>query len=156
MRKGISAAGRAENRRGFTLVEVMVSMTILLIAIGGVYAALLTAVTNTGGNEQRYQANLASRQLAETLKIYQTADHLTAIPSAPGSPPWHLPGDTCGSCAGGASCWALEACTHDATQQLHPALQAAGVTMTYTVENSPSPGGDPLTLPHVTINVNTP
>ena len=143
------------SRQGFTLVEVIVAMMLLLIAISGVYAAMLTALTSFGSNEQRYQANIASRDLADTLKNYVTAD-LAPVPGAPGSPAWHLPGDSCSGCPGGATCWALAVCTHDATQQLHPALQAAGVRMNYVVVDTPAPGGGPLTLQHVTIHVDTP
>jgi prepilin-type N-terminal cleavage/methylation domain-containing protein len=146
---------QARSEHGFTLVEVLVAMVILLIAIGGVYAALLTAVTGSGSNEQRYQANLASRELSETLKNYVTGS-LADVPGAPGSPAWHLPGDACTSCPGGADCWALAACTHDATAQLSPSLRAAGVRMSYAVEHAPAPGGGPLVLPHVTIHVDTP
>lgn len=130
-------------------------MMILLIAISGVYASMLAALTSTGTNERRYQAALAARQLSDELKNYVTED-LSAVPGAPGSPAWHLPGDPCTGCPGGASCWALAACTHDATATLAPAMRDAGYRMSYEVENAFVPGGGPLPLQRVRIHVDAP
>ncbi|MBI3300195.1 MAG: hypothetical protein HYZ75_18665 [Elusimicrobia bacterium] len=137
--------------RGTTLVEVVIAILILSVVVAGFSSGLYAAIAGTKQGDARQQASLSARQLQEELKNYVTADPTTAE-GAPGSPPWHLPGDACTGCAGGSACWALtEACTHDVSGRL-PEEYRTGYLMTlrYRVDLVSS-GGE--TLREVAIDV---
>lgn len=119
--------------RGVMLVEALIAGLLLAITVLAVFAVILSGFSTTKYGEIKYQANLQARQLQEELKNYVTAD-TSVINGAPGSPAWHLPGDTCSGCAGGANCWALDACTHDVTARLPVEFRNDyNATMSYTV-----------------------
>ena len=61
----------AENRKdesGFSLVEVVIALMILLIAVLGVFATFTYATIYNGGNSQRSQALSVSQQQIELLR----------------------------------------------------------------------------------------
>lgn len=120
--------------RGSTLAEMVIATMLLAIVVVGVYAALYAAAAGTRHGGLRQQGALFARQLEEELKNYVTAD-TAVLAGAPGAPPWHLPGDACGGCSGGGSCWALaEGCTHDVTARLPAEYRDGyGMTLRYAV-----------------------
>jgi Tfp pilus assembly protein PilV len=118
------------SRRGGALVEVVIATLLLAITVSGVFAALLTASTQTGSLTEREQASQHVDLLLDELRNYVTSDTAPS-PDAPGEPAgpartWRLPGDACG-------CWALQEGAHDVSSRLPAALRARGATLAYDV-----------------------
>lgn len=120
-------------RRGATLTEVVIAVLLLALATTGLLGALYSSVLGQRSGEARFRTAALARELHEELKNFVTAD-LAVTHGAPGAPSWHLPGDLCAGCAGGASCWALASgCTHDVTARLPADLRDSGMKMSYVV-----------------------
>jgi hypothetical protein len=109
------------------MLEVVIAGVLLAFIAVTVASILLTTRLMAGKNEVRYSMMREAALLRTTLKNYVTAD-TTPVPNAPGSPPWHLPGDSCDDC------WALAEGEHDVTARLPVDLRVTyGVTMKYKV-----------------------
>lgn len=114
---------------GYSLIEVVVAVLIILIAGSAIMATALTGRTSAEVVARRAQATQAIRRVADALKIHQTAS-TTAAPG-PGVAPngWGLPGDVCG-------CAAFQ----DGVHALDPAIWAPGLAaqggrVSYTVSS---------------------
>lgn len=130
-------------RQGFTLVEVVVSILIVLISSAGIGAIVLFASKSRTISARQQQAAIAAQLLRDTLRNY-------VIAAPPGGSPapqdlaslnsrltgflgcasecYKIPGDACA--------WAFQpGCTHDATALLADQLRtgAPAGRMTYTV-----------------------
>ena len=57
-----------KNQSGFSLIEVIIALMILLIAVLGVFATFTYATIHNGGNSQRSQALSVSQQQIELLR----------------------------------------------------------------------------------------
>lgn len=94
------------NKRGDTIVEVMIAIVILGAAIGGAFAVANKSQQNAQANHERYQAQLLANQQAE----YFRSHYATFVASGDrASYPSSLPGTFCfdssanptGSCVNG-------------------------------------------------------
>lgn len=112
---------------GYTLVEVIIAMLLVLIMSSAIMGTALTGRQSTGRTVRRAQAAQAVRRVAEALKVYRTAD--TAAAAGPGGAPngWGLPGDSCG-------CAAFQNGVHNLSPAVWtPELTAQGGAISYTV-----------------------
>lgn len=121
---------KTRSRRGGALVEVVIATLLLAITVTGVFAALLTAGTQSGSLVEREDASLHIDRLLDELRNYVTSDTTPTV-DAPGTPAgaqrtWSLPGDSC-------ACWALQEGAHDVSARLPAALRARGATLGYDV-----------------------
>lgn len=98
-----------KNRKGVSLIEIIISSLILLMAATAVSILLLSTFTSRKREEAMYGVSLGAKKLREELKSYVTGD-TSILLNAPGRPAWHLPVDS--SCS---DCWALQEGEHDAT-----------------------------------------
>lgn len=128
---------RPRGRGGYLLVEMAVAMLLVALVTAGIMGVLLNVKQQGKKVQMKEQFSMQVNMLVHELKAYVT-DDLSITDGAPGSPPWHLPGDPCPSLP--SDCWALEAGEHDATSLLPASLKGAphNGTMTYqvTVDNS--------------------
>lgn len=118
---------RAGSVDGFTLVEVVVAMLLILIAFSMITGTVLTGRQSEGRTVRRAQAAQAVRRVAEALKVYRTAD--SAVATGPGGTPngWGLPGDAC-------TCAAFQDGLHSLDSSVWaPDLAAQGGSISYTV-----------------------
>ncbi|PYT01467.1 MAG: hypothetical protein DMF63_01050 [Acidobacteria bacterium] len=60
--------GASENEKGFTLIEVIISFVIIMVAMLGVVQALTFAITYNYGNKARGQALAVMQQEVELLR----------------------------------------------------------------------------------------
>lgn len=58
----------SERRRGITLIEVMISVVILLVAVGGLMSSVGSALRLGQTNEESSIAQMAARQVAEQIQ----------------------------------------------------------------------------------------
>jgi prepilin-type N-terminal cleavage/methylation domain-containing protein len=74
----------ARTRRGFTLIEAMLSMIVLVVAFMGSLAAIPVAFNNTLRDSERVQAIAAGQQYLDALSEYVTFNGVdTNLPAAP-------------------------------------------------------------------------
>lgn len=102
-------------------------MLLVLIASSAILGTVLTGRQSEGRTVRRSSAAQAVRRVAETLKVYQTAD--TAVARGPGNAPngWGLPGDACG-------CVAFQNGVHNLDSAVWaPDLVPQGGAISYTV-----------------------
>jgi len=70
---------RAHNQDGFTLVEVIVAMFVLLVGILGVLSLLTGALQSTAGNNERVGATNLARELVEVTRGLEYEDLTTNL-----------------------------------------------------------------------------
>lgn len=125
---------------GYTLVEVVIAMLLVLIASSAIMGTALTGRQSAGRTVRRAQAAQAVRRVAEALKVYRTAN--TAVAPGPGGAPngWGLPGDACG-------CAAFQNGAHNLSSAVWAAdLAAQGGKISYTVTTAATALGPQPTI----------
>jgi prepilin-type N-terminal cleavage/methylation domain-containing protein len=82
--------------KGFTLIEVIVSVLITAVMVSSVFSVSLTSKRSNVRADRRLIAAQAARSLTSTLQSYVSADTAQVIIPGPsgGSAPWELPSDT--------------------------------------------------------------
>ena len=83
--RGISRAG-LKRETGFTLIEVMISMVILLVVVLGALSMLALSITYNAGNKSRSQATAVLQQEVEryrSAKFNSTSTDSYENPAAP-------------------------------------------------------------------------
>lgn len=117
------------NKKGFTLVEVLVGIVLVAVVVVSSMGVAVTSTGNAGRMDRRREAAQRVRALSDALRGYVTADPSLAAGPGDGPDGWRLPGDAC-------ACAALAAGRHE----LDPgywlgSLAAApyGGTIAYTV-----------------------
>ncbi|MFI5346550.1 MAG: prepilin-type N-terminal cleavage/methylation domain-containing protein [Elusimicrobiota bacterium] len=112
---------------GYTLVEVVIAMLLVLIAVSAIMGTVITGRQSAGRTVRRAQAAQAVRRVAEALKVYRTAD-TSAVPGpGVGANGWGMPGDAC-------ACGAFQTGSHDLSPAIWaPELAAQGGRVSYTV-----------------------
>lgn len=61
---------RRLNKKGDTIVEVLIAMVVIASAIGGAYAIVSRSNATIQANKERYQAQLMANAQADMLKVY--------------------------------------------------------------------------------------
>jgi len=76
-----------ENEEGFSMIEVVIALVIIMIALLGVFATLTYAVTYNAGNKSRSQTLAVMQQEVEryrAAKFNSTTTDSNASPASPG------------------------------------------------------------------------
>ena len=79
--------------RGFTLIEVMVSLAILLVALVGLMHLQIIGISSNGGARMQTQASELAQELAQGLERLQPTDPRLAPTAGSGSTPTTTLGD---------------------------------------------------------------
>lgn len=81
------------DRRGFTLVELIIATLMIGVIAGAMMSVTLTGRMSVGRVDRRVAAAAAVRGVSEALKAYVTADRTLAQGPGVGADGWTLPGD---------------------------------------------------------------
>lgn len=57
-----------KNKRGFTLIEIIIALTLLIVIVPAFSGAILSSLSNEEDMDQRLRANRISNSIVETLK----------------------------------------------------------------------------------------
>jgi prepilin-type N-terminal cleavage/methylation domain-containing protein len=69
--------------RGYTLVEVVVSMLLMSIMVSSVFSLALSARQSGGKSDRRMEASQAAKQMTGLLRNYVTGDPATTLIDGP-------------------------------------------------------------------------
>jgi prepilin-type N-terminal cleavage/methylation domain-containing protein len=130
---------------GFTLIEVVIAMLLVLLAVTAVMTALTSSHESVGHSQRRVAAAQAARSLLEKLRSFNAPDFVSGQGPGVGVNSWGLPHDQC-------NCPAFKPGTHVLNPAYYaPDLVVVGGTISYTVTKLDTPLG---AQPTVTVNVN--
>ncbi len=138
---------RRSRRAGYTLLEVLIALVIVCVIVVSSFSVTLVSRQNRGRIDRRTAAALATREVAQKLKMFVTADRTLAHGPDAGVDGWSLHGDRC-------NCYALADGQHNLDPAVWmPSLAAAPYngTISYTVATTPTAVGP---QPTVTFAVN--
>lgn len=120
-----------KDKKGFTLIEVIVAILVAAIAVVAIFAVILSAFRSAPKSDQKETAGLIIRQAAEQLKAY-VADQNAWTQEFPASLPRNLCSDTPTNDDGNKAPLATGA--HNVSCLLYGTVLEGG-TLTYIVTN---------------------
>ena len=133
------------NKKGFTLIEVIVAVLVAGVAVVAVLGVILSTFTASPKSDQKETAALVLQQASDRLKAYATneTDGIDELPSQIST----------NLCPALDTNWAFTDGQHDASCLLTGTILEGG-TLTYTV-TSVAPSGD-LLYRRVNFNLDLP
>ncbi len=136
---------RLAARKGFTLIEVVVSMLLSAVMISAVFSVALSSKQTSARSDRRLAAAQAAQSMMQRLKNYVTSDPASIAilgpTPRPGAASWYLnnPPSVVDSLG---DVYALQPGTHiitgTATDVIPTALAAYGGKVTYVVAAAPN------------------
>jgi prepilin-type N-terminal cleavage/methylation domain-containing protein len=120
-----------KNKKGFTLIEVIIAVLVAGIAVVAIFAVILSTFTAAPKSDQKETAGLILQQASERLKAYAT-DTSDGIGEFPQSLPVSL-------CPGLDGSYPFTDGQHNASCLLDGTILEGG-TLNYTVANVTSAG----------------